>query len=205
MTVRASLAAVAAVLAGCSARTVQPPVTAAHPSRAYIDLQPGWRLRVVTPLLRSGGYRLQSLQQSSSGNTIALSTQDDFMGYERAYYVVKPHSGGVRVEFSSAETVEGDQRSPRQRPVEPLFQISRSARHVRLLYLRRVSDVDHEMAVVAAARREELDELTLRVQEDPATSCRRGRRVDCAWIPAGISVQPEMVATGGGAEWIPAR
>ena len=204
--VRAPLTAVAIVLTGCSARTMAPLPPAAHSSSSYIDLQPGWRLRVVTPLLKSGGYWLQSKEQLVDSTTVTLSVGDDFVGYERAYYAVKPkNGGGVRIEFSSAEAVKGEEKSPQPRPIAPLFDVPRSTKYVRLVYLQRVSQADHEMAVVAASRVDTLEKLTEQVGDNPTVFCRRGRRADCAWIPAGISVQPEMQTSGGGTKWVPAR
>ena len=46
--------ALAIVLTGCAARKARvAPAAVDRPD--YIDLQPGWRLRVVTPVLKSDG------------------------------------------------------------------------------------------------------------------------------------------------------
>lgn len=202
---RAGLA-LAILLTGCAAR--KPRVAPAAVDRSnYIDLQPGWRLRVVTPVLKSGGYQLRPDGQQLSGNTIALSTGGDFLGYELSYYAVRSrHGTGVRLEFLSAEISEEGKTSAQSRPLAPLFQLPRSARYVRLIFLTRVSRADHDMAVVAAPESQDLDALTLQLLADPVGACNREGRTYCAWIPQGIAVAPELRRTVDGAgQWVPAR
>jgi hypothetical protein len=79
------------------------------------------------------------------------------------------------------------------------------ARYVRLIYLVRVSDADHDMAVVASHNKSALDPLTAQVRANPA-SCHEGGGTFCAWIPAGIAVTPEMrVGATGTEQWVPAH
>jgi hypothetical protein len=173
----------------------------------YIDLQPGWRLRVVTPILKSGGYQLRAAGQQISGNNITLSTEADFLGYELAYYAVRSRNGaGVRVEFVSAEIIKEGNTSAQSRPLAPLFQLPHSARYVRLIFLTRISRADHDMALVAARESDALDALTRGVLADPTEACKIETRTYCAWIPQGIAVAPELQRmTNGMGQWIPAR
>jgi hypothetical protein len=196
--------ALASVLTGCATRHARAPAAAVQPiGPTYIDLEPGWRLRVVTPILKSGGYRLKLAGQTVDGNTIALSAGDDFLGYEVAYYAVKARNG---VEFVSAETTRDGHTTPQPQPVAHLFELPRGVRHVRLIYLVRISQADHDMAVAAAKDMPALDALTRRVETNPADSCRDGQGTFCAWIPAGIAVVPQFQKTIDGAvEWVPAR
>jgi len=196
--------ALAFLLTGCTARHARAPAAAVQPIRpSYIDLEPGWRLRVVTPILKSGGYRLRSIGQTAEGNTVTLSVSDDFLGYEVAYYAVKARNG---VEFVSAETTRDGHTTPQPQPVAHLFQLPHGVRHVRLIYLVRVSQADHDMAVAAARDMRALEALTRRVEANPADACRDGQGAFCAWIPAGIAVVPQLQNRDGGAvEWVPAR
>jgi hypothetical protein len=173
--------ALACVLTGCAARKASVPPAAVDRSD-YIDLQPGWRLRVVTPALKSGGYEL-------------------------AYYAVRSRIGtGVRVAFLSAEINEEGKTTAQSRPLASLFQLPRSARYVRLIFLTRVSRADHDMAVVASGESHDLDALTRRVLADPADSCKSEGPTYCAWIPRGIAVAPELQRTVDGVgDWVPAR
>ena len=193
----------ALALAGCAARKAPAPANTVQPiGPSYIDLQRGWRLRVVTPLLKSGGFRLAATAQTASGNTLTLSAGDDFLGYELAYYAVK----ACGVQFVSAETTRGGHTTPQPQPVAHLFQLPRGIRHVRLIYLLRVSQADHDMAVAAAKDMDALQALTRRIEANPADGCRSGPDAFCAWIPAGIAVVPQFrETTDGGVEWVPAR
>ena len=190
------------VLDGCTARRVPVPVAvAADGPRYFVDLQDGWRLRVVTPILKSGGYRVKA-EPSASGPdaaTLSVAVGSDFLGYEVAYYAV-----GSRVTFTSAEVHrqvdKKDTVTAEERPLVLLFQLPHGARYVRLIYLVRVSEADHDMAVVAARNKEELDPLTAQVRANPS-ACRNVGRTFCSWIPDGIAVTPERKV---GEEWAPA-
>jgi hypothetical protein len=171
-------------------------------SSSFIDLQPGWRLRVVTPMLKSGGYRLQPSAQQVSGNTVTLSAGSDFLGYEVSYYAVKAR----RVEFVSAQVTRGGTTVPQAQPIVRLFELPRGMRHVRLIFLLRVSQADHDMAVAAAKDIAALEALTSRVLANPADGCRSSASATCKWIPAGIAVVPEVQKAGAVADqWAPAR
>lgn len=194
----------ASLLTGCAARNARAPAAEVQPiGPSYIDLEPGWRLRVVTPILKSGGYRLKSTDRTVNGSTVSLSVGDDLLGYEVAYYAVKARNG---VEFVSAEITREGRTTPQPQPMAHLFELPRGIRHVRLIYLVRVSQADHNMAVAAAKDMDALETLTRRVEANPADACRDGQSAFCAWIPAGIAVVPQLQKTINGAvEWVPAR
>lgn len=172
-----------------------------------IDLEPGWRLRVVTPILKSGGYRLRPLDQQTSGNTVTLSTGGEFLGYEVSYYAVGARNrAGVRVKFSSAEITREGRTDAQPRPLLRLFPVPHDFRYVRLIYLTRMSQADHDMAVATAGRRDALDRLTQQVLTSPNDACRSGSGIYCTWVPSGIAVVPEVRRMAGGiAQWLPAR
>jgi hypothetical protein len=179
---------------------------AADAQNSYIDLQPGWRLRVVTPLTKSGVYKVAAMEKSAADNTITLSASDDFIGYQTAYYSVQGRNRtGVRIEFASAEDIRNGVASTTPAPSLPLFQLSRDARYVRLLYLARKSRTDHNMAVLAAKEQNLLNSITSDVQGNPAL-CQNARHVFCSWIPSGVAVRPELKKiVNGGEQWFPAR
>ena len=191
-------------LAGCAARNVRQPVTALKPNgMSYIDLAPGWRLRVVTPILKSGGYVLQPSSETREGHTVTLSVGKEFQGYEVAYYTVKRRNG---LALASAEVTRDGTTSPQREPVAHLFELPRGVRYLRLIYLVRVSHADHDMAIAAARNMDDLAALTQRVESDPAHACRAEQEPFCAWIPKGIAVVPEVPKKiEGGVEWVPAR
>jgi hypothetical protein len=207
--------ALVGLLTGCAARTrrisaagAKPVVPAPAPQPGtYIDLQPEWRVRVVIPILKSGGYVLKELATETVGKTVTVDTGGDFLGYEIAYYTVQGRrGGGVRIDFASAEGTRNGVTASETKSIAPLFQLPRRARYVRLIYLIRVSQVDHDMAVVAARDIGSLNALTLRVQANPGEACRDGRDESCSWVPQGIAVRPEVERNFGGvATWTPAR
>lgn len=118
------------------------------------------------------------------------------------------HASG-RTESGLAEVIrEGKTVATSKAPVEPLFALRRGARHVRLVYLRRSSRADHNMATVTAARLEDVQAVTRAIKNDPAQGCQPrvpGKAAaTCQWVPAGIALRPEMQKPGS-TDWIPAR
>ena len=160
----------------------------ATPSNEYIDLRPGQRLRAVTPILRSGGYQLRPSNPTPPGATFTVQTDGEFLGYEQAFYDVAP---GLRISFSSAETIIDGISRPQPVPLVPLFPLpGRGTQQVRLLYLVRSSAADHNMAILAAPDLSGLQSLTAAVHANPSTACVSSKRVYCAWVPAGIALRP---------------
>jgi hypothetical protein len=188
-------------LSGCATRTARLPAPSpgGSPNSDYIDIQAGWRLTAVTPILKSGGYVLKSLDQQASSDS-------DFIGYEVAHYDVQGKQGGrVRVEFSSAEVTRDGKTESQLQPIAPLFQLERRPNYLRLIYLIRVSQADHNMAVATASRMDALEAITRAVEANPAEGCKVQRDASCWWIPDGIAVRPEALRTVNGVEkWVDA-
>jgi len=194
------------LLTGCASRTARMATTpAGSANNDYLDIQDGWRLTVVTPILKSGGYVLKTPDKPPSSNGFTLAGTD-FVGYEVAHYEVKGQRGGrVRVEFNSAEVTKEGKTQPQPQSIAPLFQVARRANYLRLIYLIRISQADHNMAVVAARKIDALDSLTRQVQTNPADGCKVDQRASCTWIPEGIAVRAEVLKTVGGVEkWVDA-
>lgn len=173
------------VLAGCAARR---PLAVAPPSREYLDLEPGQTLRVITPLLRSGGLRVDGSGRTAESRAgrleVTVDTKGEFLGYEESLYAVGP---GLRITCTQVETIVDGVRTRQTAPRVPLFALPRRSRHVRLLYLLRSSQADHNMAILAAADPAALERLTAAVRANPTSGCRAPR---CVWVPAGIAVRP---------------
>jgi hypothetical protein len=114
----------------------------------YDDLRPGARVIDVFPKLRSGGYVLPSMQETAAGNTINVKPGSEFEGYEKDFYNVAPgNAGGVQVHFSRAEVWENGKSQRQPNPSLPLFERMTSFSYVRLVYLVRESNADHDMAI----------------------------------------------------------
>lgn len=191
-------------------RVATPTTPVSFASREWVDLKPGWRVRVVTPVLSSGGYlvKTESPARQSAGRgrvdadtsrptagEITLSAGADFIGYEVALYAVKPRrGGGVSVRFDSAEVHKQGQVTRSRQPIQPLFRLPGSTRWVRILHLARGSR-DYDSAILAATRSDTLDGLTRQVQSDPS-ACKADGSVFCSWIPHGIAAIPESRRDG---------
>ena len=204
------------ILLGCLLSSLSACTTACHhsppktvPSIAmdsrYLDLQPGWRLRVVTPILESGGYKVRTEEMHSEGNTISLRTEKGFLGYQTDYYSVNmPDEGRLAVTFQHAEFTSIDQqKTEKPAPAVRLFIFPSDTRYVRLLFLTRVSETDHDEAVLAASSEAELKSLTDMVESNPTSNCQPQPAGRCSWIPGGVAVQVERKATGRRNDWIP--
>ena len=196
---------VLSLLTGRASRTARmAAIPAGSANNDYLDIQNGWRLTVVTPILKSGGYVLKTPDKPPiNGFTLAGT---DFVGYEVAHYDVKGQRGGrVRVEFNSAEVTKEGKTQPQPQSIAPLFQVARRANYLRLIYLIRISQADHNMAVIAARKIDALNSLTRQVQTNPADGCKVDQGASCVWIPEGIAVRAEVLKTVDGVEkWVDA-
>ena len=195
-------------LFGCHRRmhSASAPAQPLLPERSYIDLQSGWRIRVVTPLLKPGAKVSDEIAQQTSGNTVTVVAGSNFLGYATDYYqVTSREHGGVQINFSSAQVTKDEHTFPRSFPNPKLFVLPRRTIFVRLLYLQRVSLADHNMAVLGSNRKDRLESLTRKVEADP-NACTTAVPTVCYWIPVGIAVRPEIGEIhNGGEQWIPAR
>jgi hypothetical protein len=206
---------------GACRKDVHLPAPAPQSSWNWIDLEPGWRIRVITPIQKSGSYivryapnkggslsKVTAAVRSPSDLTldITVTADDDLLGYETSFYLVTAHPrGGVTIAFQSAIATIGDSSTSRSQPVQPLFKLPRWARSVRLLHMVRASSADHNAAILAARNVSELDRLTALVEANPS-ACRDYQNSTCQWIPAGVAVRPERFAVERGVEqWVPVR
>lgn len=190
--------AFALILTGCSIRqqTALPPQPVPPTNRGYVDLEPGWRVKVVTPILKSGEFLLseQAIRTNKAG--------PDFVGYELAYYSVDRRTdGGVSIRVASVERFIGGQRAKARQPLARLFEFPRNERFVRLLFFTRVSEADHDEGILAAASMQELVQATRYVLADPEANCRTDEGIFCSWIPRGIAAQAEK-RTADGKNWV---
>jgi hypothetical protein len=171
--------------------------------RGYIDLQPEWRVRVVTPILTSGTYKMQTKGVGAGSDTVVLKTDNDFVGYEIDYHTVNAQDKeGIIVRFGSAEVRKNGRKSNQVQPLVPLFDLPESIHYVRLLFLTRVSPSEHNEAILGASSLPNLDLLTRTMESSPADNCKIQPEGSCSWVPEGISVQAEKKGPKGA--WVPA-
>lgn len=137
--------------------------------------------------------------------SLTLHANDNFLGYETQYYRLRKHRGELQLRFDSAETVQNGITSPVLVPSRDLFETARAAKRLRLVFLERASQSDHNMALVAANQDTTLNDITRDIQSNPE-SCRHLRVGYCSWIPSGIAVRAELpVEAGKVIDWQPAR
>jgi hypothetical protein len=157
---------------------------------SYMDLEPGSVLRIVMPLLKPGAVGSGLAEREVNGNTITLSA-DDLAGYTTAHYSVTGNKrSGVRLRFLSAEETRNGNTIPMPQPPKLPFDLPQRTEHLRLIYLVRVSQADHNMAIVGSKRVDAVDAFTKRLREEPAI-CKTSGDIFCSWVPASIAVRPE--------------
>jgi hypothetical protein len=182
-----------------------------HPSiltAGYVDLGPEHRLKVVGPILRegtpSGASAIGSAGQTTESGgklTVELRASKDFLGYETAWFGIQPLAGrpGARIVALSAEDNLQGKLSHPDKPRLDYFQFGPDAAFYRLFYLTRISQADHDIAVLAAPTKVELEEQTQRFAADPGI-CATGASGKCILIPRESAVVPHIVVTVAGSE-----
>lgn len=151
----------AITLGGCHK---QPPIVSV-PSllRTHIDLEPGWRLNVVTPLPPSG--------------------------FERSFYAVTPTGLAWQQSTRFAEGKE----IPGSEPA--IFPKPGRKTSIRILFLTRASEENHNTALLFGPNPADLEPLTTRVRSNPEQAC---QAPSCLWIPSRVAVRPEKPNPAGG-------
>lgn len=178
-------------ITGCSRTNVRVP-TAANvipANNSYMDLEPGGTLRIVVPSIKSGGFLPTVVAQQSHGKTISLSAAN-VSGYEVLCYAISgKKSSAVRLKFESAELSRDGKMLPQPNPPTLPFQLPQRPEYIRLIYLVRVSQADHNMAIVASKSRDVLDSFTKQLKQSP-NICHEKQDVFCSWVPVGVAVRP---------------
>jgi hypothetical protein len=197
------VALLAGGLCGCASRPIARSTDITPVERGYIDLKPGWRLRVVTPILKSGGYRLSSPERPNEP-VGTLAAGPDFIGYEVSLYGVQKRNSAIRIKFRSAYVIKEGKSRPESRPLLAIFDSIPEVCCIRLIYLVRASDADHNLAVIGANDPKTLSTTTDRVQSDPGRGCKAEGTSFCVWLPLGIAVQPQIQQRIDGVkQWVP--
>ena len=183
------------ILSGCTRRVVDQafcPVANAG-SKDYMDLQPGLRIRVITPIMKSGGYDPEIREERSGNGNIVLRASQDLQGYEVSEYRVEARGdNGVKVTFISAVAHEQDKITKLPHPLLQVFSIPDNFGFLRLLYMTRVSQSNYDTAIIAGSNPHEVAQLTREIQNGSTDACRSDSFHSCTWIPRGVGVQIEQ-------------
>lgn len=180
---------------GCSRPTVSVPASpqAARLNRSYIDLEPGMSVQIIVPLTKSGDGRV-SFVAETNGNTIS-GIAKDLIGYSTSNYTVTGKPDRARLQFISRQESRNGKTSEVGDPAQLPFRLPEKPAHIRLVFLVRVSESDHNMAILASKRLDALDTFTKRLMGDPET-CKSEGEVSCSWVPTGVAVRAEPPGTG---------
>lgn len=205
------VACLAAAGCGVRQRPAAAPPSPASPAvrRNYVDLEEGWRVVVVTPMLAGGGFVLGAARGEAPVDlsevgatkvTLTMKAGDEFLGFEESHYAVEAKG---RVKLERVEITREGKKETVAKPRLALFELPREVKWVRLIYLRKVREGEsHNMAVVGAADREGLEAVTREVEADPVKGCGMEKGRVCRWVPAGVAVRPERRE---GSSWVPVR
>ena len=181
-------------LSACANREIRlPAVPNINPGPPdYEDLRPGETLRLILPILKPG-YKSPVLKsEMADGRTISVSAEG-LIGYQTVIYSIAGKRGGrVQLKFVSAERTENGRSISIPEP-SLRFLSPRKGEYIRLIYLQRLSQSDHNMAIIVSKQKGDLVRLTMQIRRDPK-SCITTQEARCSWVPAGVAVRPEEAA-----------
>jgi hypothetical protein len=95
-------------LAACARHEAAVPATpaTAASNNSYSDLEPGSTLKIVMPLLKSGGFRSDWRAQQVNPNTFEVRA-DDLIGYTTIQYAITGKDRRVLLDFLGAAAWRG--------------------------------------------------------------------------------------------------
>lgn len=173
-------------------------------ARGYVDLGPENRLEVHSPILRQGTSSAIPLFETSKASgtdshiDVDLKLAPSVIGFETAWYAVRPNFGRAGCHFEPLSADRNIQGKVEQAPAPAInyFQFPPEAAFFRLLYK---SDSNGVTAIVAfAASREELDRRTKIALADPA-ACETSPET-CRILPRRVGVNPYLAVKVNGGE-----
>jgi hypothetical protein len=168
----------------------------------FIDLKPGVRLQVDSPILRDdappGALAIDSAVVTGAGHSLTIEAKASpaLLGFERAWYQVAPRKGqpGAAIEALSAVRHIDGAAETRPSPAVNPFRFDRAAAWYRLLYR-----ADRTIVVLGTASYSELDRLTREVDANPS-ACQALAGRSCVLIPRNVGVNPNIVVRVRGQE-----
>ena len=168
----------------------------------YVDLGPGNRLQVDSPIFRDGTRSdapvIDSTVTSGTSHSINVDVKPSpaLLGFERAWYAVVPRLGqpGYSIVPLSAERHINGQTEARPVPTTNYFRFDHDAAWYRLLYR-----ADRTIVVIGATSYAELDRRAKQVDAD-LVACQSLAGHSCALVPANVGVNPDILVTVNGEE-----
>lgn len=173
----------------------------AYELRGAITLEPGFRLKVVAPLLQTGYSEIKTSFAPNSRSGQLEVNVEGLEGFETARYDVRPHSGGG-VEFVLT-SVEQNRAGAITHPAVPAafqFDIAPGIRHFRLLFLRRLSIADRDISLLGGSSWSVLLASSQRLDTVPGTvsDCATTPGLQCVAVTAKTAILSEVGVTVNG-------
>jgi hypothetical protein len=200
------------MLGACTAkRPPLPAVTAAPGAQPdYVDIESGWRLQIVAPVTRDGTGAIMAsaaADQDQATRTVTMKASDNLIGYETAFWDVAARAGGgIQLILTKAQMTRDGVPADIPAPTKAMLHVPKQARFLRLFYLIRKSESDHEMVMGGVDRADRLESFTTELRAHPTEACQTRSHIYCEWIPYGMAVRPERKQTIDGVErWAPIR
>jgi len=172
------------------------------PERDYVDLNAGSRLKAIGPLFREGAKRDTRTIESAllADGTLTVNGSPDLVGVETAWYSIEAYKNrpGAQILFLSAEDRVGDAVTHPDRPSPNYFHFAPDAAYYRLFTITRLSQSDHDMLVLAASTRQQLERQTEILEADPSQCSVLAASGDCIEVPhdVGLADVPVVKVNG---------
>ena len=177
-----------------------------------MELQPGWRLSIISPLAALGSAGINPTKASiiedgapPGARSLTLEAEAPaHFGYTRAVVALRRSGKGVAFRFESAERHQGESITKTSLPELLSGTFPRKGGPSRILFLTREAAVDHDVAIIQARDRTDLEALTAAVLTNPAKACRSTKESWCSWVAQGVAVRVEKPSLDGHPPaWVP--
>jgi sulfur carrier protein ThiS len=144
----------------------------------WLDLEPQFLLRAVAPVRDAAGQ---------------------VKGFETAFYDLPARKeGGMVVRFASAEAQTKEGKETLKAPGQAKVEVPVGAGFLRMFFRSWTISRDRRIALLAAARREELEKGTEEFERDPEAFCAKPGRIFCLAVPKDTVIGAELkIRTNG--------
>jgi hypothetical protein len=169
-----------------------------------LDIIPNMRIQVDSPILRdpAKGWMVDAssaAQAEGNGLTLAVKSSDNLLGYETAWYVVRPKNGGAGVTIAPlyAERHMDGATARVPAPAVDYWRFPGEAAFFRVFY--EAQQTQFTAFIIAARTRAELDRRS-RLLAHGTASCENLRGELCVAVPRKSAVNGFVPVTVNGAE-----
>ena len=173
----------------------------AYELHGAVTLEPGFRLKVVAPLLKAGYSEIKTaLAPNAKPGQLEVNVEG-LEGFETAYYDVQHRSGGG-IEFRLT-SVEHNRMGKITHPALPSvfqFDIAPGIRNFRLLFLRRLSLADRDISLLGGESWSVLLSSAQRFDTVPGSvsECTTTPGLQCVAVTAKTAILSEVGVTLNG-------